>query len=44
MIPHLILLPIIALGQWSNDTHVLPCPGNSASLGGFVIKLKNPDP
>ncbi len=31
------------LGQWSNDTHVLPCPGSSSSLGGFVIKLKNPD-
>jgi hypothetical protein len=30
------------LAQWSNDTHLLPCPGNSSSLGGFVIKLKNP--
>lgn len=30
------------LGEWSNETHVLPCPGSSASLGGYVIKLKNP--
>ena len=31
------------LAEWANDSDVLPCPGNSASLGGFVIKLKNPD-
>lgn len=28
--------------QWSNDTHLLPCPGSSSSLGGYVILVKNP--
>jgi hypothetical protein len=30
------------LAKWYNDSDILPCPGNSASLGGYVIKLKNP--
>lgn len=28
--------------QWSNDTHLLPCPGSSSSLGGYVIMVKKP--
>ncbi len=35
-------VPNYCLAQWSNDTNLLPCPGNSSSLGGFVIKLNNP--
>ncbi len=30
------------LAEWTNDSDVLPCPGNSASLGGYVIKVNHP--